>query len=62
MGGLGTYIGLDSLLRGELTMSAAQQWHLLPCRRPSFLFYFLSCLFLVSGTGLLSYCLYLCVV
>ncbi|MEL6629668.1 MAG: hypothetical protein AAFQ83_21575 [Bacteroidota bacterium] len=59
MGGLGMYLGLDSLFRGEITLSAQQQWRLPACRRPSFLYYFLSLLFLLSGAGLVVFCLYL---
>ncbi|MEO0898324.1 MAG: hypothetical protein AAFY71_18065 [Bacteroidota bacterium] len=54
-GGLGMYLGLDSLFRGEITLSAAQRWNLPACRRPSFLFYLLSTIFLLSGTALVVF-------
>jgi len=56
-GGLGMYLGLDSLWRGEITLSAAQRWNLPACRRPSILFYVLSFIFLLSGSALVVFTL-----
>ncbi|MCI4667766.1 MAG: hypothetical protein MRZ79_06360 [Bacteroidia bacterium] len=57
-GGLGMYIGVDSLFRGEITLSAAQGWRMAACRKPSLLFYALSLIFILSGMALIFFTLY----
>lgn len=57
-GGIGMYIGVDSLFRGEITLSAAQGWRMPACRKPSLLFYILSFIFILSGMALIFFTLY----
>lgn len=56
-GGIGMYIGVDSLFRGEITLSAAQGWRMPACRKPSVLFYALSFIFILSGISLILFTL-----
>jgi hypothetical protein len=59
MGAIGLYLGVDSLLRGEITTSARTRWNMPIYRRPSALYYLLSVGFLLSGIGLLFLSFYL---
>jgi hypothetical protein len=59
MGATGIYLGVDSLLRGEITTSARLGWNLPLYRRPSVLYYLLAIGFLLSGIGLISLSFYL---
>lgn len=59
MGIIGVYLGIDSLLRGEVTTSARTRWNMPIYRRPSALYYLLSLGFLLSGLGLVSLSLYM---
>jgi hypothetical protein len=54
MGLVGTYLGIDSLLRGELLALTRTEWGMPSYRRPSLLYYLLTFGFLGSGLGLLS--------
>jgi hypothetical protein len=54
MGASGLYLGLISLLRGEITLPSSGPWGVKLYQRPSFLYYLLSLGFLLSSLSMIS--------